>query len=126
MIRLLGVTVVSLPGAIETFACFAIYCANFVIAGVALNLIAAGVFDARGSSIALSAGVYAIAWVVGYITPGAPGGLGVREAILVAALAPIHGAETAFALALVLRLATVAADGLASLAGLALRYFGPH
>ncbi len=54
-------------------------------------------------------------------TPGSPGGLGVREVILVAALGPIYGAGPAFALALVLRVCNLAADGLGFVAGLALR-----
>ena len=59
--------------------------------------------------------------VAGYITPAAPAGLGVREGVLLAALGPVHGAETAVAITVVLRACTLAADGLGFLAGLVLQ-----
>jgi len=59
--------------------------------------------------------------VAGYIIPGAPGGLGVREAILVAALGPVYGEGTAVALAIIYRVCSITADGLAFLIGLILR-----
>jgi glycosyltransferase 2 family protein len=52
----------------------------------------------------------AVAWLAGYVVIGAPGGLGVREAVLVAALSGPLGAETALALAVGYRLATVGGD----------------
>ncbi len=119
--RLLGNAAVALPGVAPTLACIALYCANFALAGLALDLIAQGPLAAPESRFVLLTGIFAVAWVVGYVTPGAPGGLGVREAILVVALGPVYGAGTAFALALVLRVCTFAADGIGFLAGLAIR-----
>ena len=74
------------------------------------------------------AGVYACAWIIGTVTPGAPGGLGVREAILVLLLAPYCGEGVAVAAALFLRIATTLADLLSFLIGLVWRrmvYGGP-
>jgi hypothetical protein len=59
-------------------------------------------------SVALA--VFGVANVAGFVTPGAPGGLGVREAVIVAGLAPYLGADTATVVALALRAATVLGD----------------
>ena len=56
---------------------------------------------------------YTLAWLVGFIVPFAPSGLGVREATLVALLAPELGVAPATALTVGLRLANVAGDFLA-------------
>ena len=60
---------------------------------------------------------YALAWLAGTLTPGAPGGLGVREAVLTLLLAPRLGPAHASALALSLRGLTVGGDLLTALAG---------
>jgi len=62
-------------------------------------------------------GWLALAWAVGYVTPGAPAGLGLREAVLALGLAPVFGEAGALALALAYRLLTVASDGVLALAG---------
>jgi len=55
---------------------------------------------------------WAAAWVVGLVTPGAPGGLGTREAALVGIAAGLHGMplDQATALATASRLVTVGGD----------------
>ncbi len=50
---------------------------------------------------------YICAWTLGFVTPGAPGGLGVREATLTAILGPAIGHDTALLGALLFRLCTV-------------------
>jgi uncharacterized membrane protein YbhN (UPF0104 family) len=61
-------------------------------------------------------GLNATAWVSGFIVPGAPGGLGVRESVLIAGL---NAANTEAGLALVVgyRIVTVIGDVIATLAG---------
>ena len=67
-------------------------------------------------------GVTALAWIVGFILPGAPGGLGPREAILASALAGVSSVETALFVALALRVCSILSDllfyGVGVLAGL--------
>jgi uncharacterized membrane protein YbhN (UPF0104 family) len=65
--------------------------------------------------------VYALAWLAGTVTPGAPGGLGVREAVLTASLGPIVGHGPAAAAALGLRGTTTAGDLLTALIGWTIR-----
>ncbi|HRQ65521.1 MAG TPA: lysylphosphatidylglycerol synthase domain-containing protein, partial [Xanthomonadaceae bacterium] len=62
----------------------------------------------------------ATAWVAGYIVPGAPGGLGVREAVLGAGLAQDIPAADAYAAVLMLRVVTLAGDGIMSAIGSAI------
>lgn len=64
------------------------------IAGVAVSLAAgSGLLVvalckslAVASGVAKLIGIEAAAWLVGFVVPGAPGGLGVREAVLIAGL----------------------------------------
>lgn len=67
--------------------------------------------------------IFAISWLLGFITPGSPGGIGVREALLVAFLAPIYGNAMAIWLSIMLRIITTLGDGLAFLIGISLTPF---
>lgn len=58
-----------------------------------------------------------LAWMGGYIVPGAPGGLGIREAVLVLGLAPATGEAAAVAAALTYRLVTMVSDTLCAALG---------
>lgn len=57
--------------------------------------------------------VYAVAWAVGTVVPGAPAGAGVREAIITLELAQDLGRPEAALVSLALRLVTTAGDALA-------------
>ena len=65
-------------------------------------------------------GWLALAWVLGYVTPGAPAGIGLREAVLVLGFAPVLGESGALALALAYRLLTLVADAVLALVGFAM------
>ena len=64
-------------------------------------------------------GGMALAWAAGLIFIPAPAGAGVRDAVLVATLAPLIGAAPALAVALASRVLLVVADVLLALAGAA-------
>ena len=55
-------------------------------------------------------GVNSIAWVAGFITPGASGGIGIREIVIVALLTPYITQPKALVLAIILRLVTICGD----------------
>ncbi len=55
-------------------------------------------------------GIYAAAWVAGYIVPGASGGVGVRETLIILLLAPYSDKTAALLSALSLRVVTTLAD----------------
>lgn len=59
---------------------------------------------------------YMISWVAGYVVIGSPGGIGVRESIMVLLIGSSVGSDVAVLGALLLRLSSVLGDGLAYLA----------
>lgn len=61
--------------------------------GLAAGLLARGL----GAELVPTIGAFAISWVVGFLVVGAPAGLGVREAVMTAALTPTAGADVALA-----------------------------
>lgn len=70
-----------------------------------------------GNFIALAIPAAILAWLIGFLTPGAPGGIAVREALLISLLAvPAAGNDVLIA-ALLLRLVTTAGDFLLYLFG---------
>jgi uncharacterized membrane protein YbhN (UPF0104 family) len=78
--------------------------------------------DGVSSAAALSLGGYALAWTVGFgvaavLVVAAPAGLGFREVVLIALLAPVSSTGAATAVALVSRVVQTVGDGLWALAG---------
>ena len=94
---------------------------TFVIFGFMVQLQATHLFGMTSGDLLSFTLMFATAWVAGYVLPGAPGGLGVREAMVVAMLTPVVGAGAAIGLSITMRLATVAGDGLAFGLGWALK-----
>jgi glycosyltransferase 2 family protein len=90
---------------------------NFMLLGSVLKMQAEVFFSSPpvdGLSITL---LFNSAWVAGYVVPGAPGGLGVREAMMVVLLTPLTGAPIAAGLAVSMRLTSLLGDGLTILIG---------
>lgn len=100
--------------------CIACNWVSFLLLGLCAALLARSFFGATAPFLRL-AGVFAAAWVAGFVTPGAPAGLGVREAVLAGGLRPLYGPEVALALPLLFRLVTVTGDGVAFALGTLLR-----
>ena len=88
---------------------FLLYLLFFLVAGAGLLVIAASEVGRMPDS-PIWIGAFAIAWVAGFLTPGSPSGIGIREAILVLLLAPVAGQESALLLALAYRVVTVLGD----------------
>ena len=94
---------------------------------VLLSPLAGGPGDpvsSTGSQAALALGGYALAWTVGFcaaavLVVAAPAGLGFREVVMIAVLAPVLPAGAATAVALVSRVVQTVGDALWALAGLA-------
>lgn len=100
------------------------YLAGWALRGLVTWLMARDLLAVGAGTAAVMVGVTGIAWVVGVLVPFAPGGLGVREAVGVALLAPFVPADAGLMLMLLTRLGAMAAEGVAVvivLAGLQLR-----
>jgi hypothetical protein len=104
--------------ACSLFGALAIDLIFFLLAACALRLLCA-----QPDALPFGAwcGWLALAWIVGYVVPGAPAGLGLREAVVVLGLKPVLGDAEALAVALCYRLVTVSADALLAGAGFAAR-----
>lgn len=98
-----------------------LYGLNFVLFAAAAALLARGPLASSAAPLPQLAAVFAAAWIAGFVTPGAPAGLGVREAVLVGGLQPLCGPGVALGLPLVFRLLTTLGDGLGFAAGMLLR-----
>jgi uncharacterized membrane protein YbhN (UPF0104 family) len=92
----------------------AILCAcSWLVAGAAAWTFVAAVTAEPSPAFLYLLGAYTFAWLIGFVIPFVPSGLGVREATLIALLSPVVGAGAATALSVGLRLANVAGDFLA-------------
>lgn len=100
----------------------AAFCARRpLVRGLALQLAAFGSFAVAaamvgaavlpiGASLAQFAAIFLLAWLAGFLIPVAPGGLGVREAALLALGAGIAAPSALMAAVLVLRLGSILGD----------------
>ena len=68
--------------------------------------------SALGAHIGVSEMVYvtSVSWLVGFLVPGVPGGIGVRESVFTALAGPVMGTGPAVTLALVSRVVFIAVD----------------
>jgi len=89
-----------------------IHCFAFIFGGTTLYLICSGLAGSFEASWLSVVGVYTAAWLLGFVIPGAPAGLGIREVALLVGLAPLYGEPQAIAAAATLRVVTTAGDGL--------------
>ena len=127
MVTLVGLLAYAIFGhrrvAVRISISYLMFVAFFVITG----LIAAGLlYGVSGNSVTphtlhIVAAV-AAAWLGGWLTPGAPAGIGVRESLIIFFLSPYVGAEASAFLAVAYRVVTTLGDLLFALIGLAVAY----
>lgn len=93
---------------------------------VVLGLIMVALYAYMGGTITWENGSlivsgYVIAWVLGFVVPGASGGIGVRELVITVLLGGVVGTEMVLTLSVIHRLITILGDFLAYLVMLILR-----
>jgi glycosyltransferase 2 family protein len=86
---------------------FAIF---FVLSGTSFALVSHTILSVPGPSWMSLVAIWCGAWILGFVTPGAPAGLGTREALLAVALSAAGHPEGAVATALAMRVASVGGD----------------
>lgn len=84
-----------------------------VLQGIMMLVSHPAVFSFDDTSLFIA--VFSLSWISGFIIPGAPGGLGVREFIILLMLGPGYGETPALSAALLLRIITVGGDVLSFL-----------
>jgi len=95
-----------------------LYVPIWVLLSLSISLTAIGVADSSFSSSLYYAGAFALAWLVGVAAVPVPGGLGVREAVLVAMLRGRLGEVDAAAVAAASRMILTVVDGFAAALGM--------
>jgi len=115
--RLSGGSAIATPKLSTALAVAVLFLLCFVVMGLILKLQAQWFFGVTEGGIFELTCLFAIAWLAGYLVPGAPGGLGVREAMMVLLLSPVLGAGAAVGLGVTLRLTTTVGDAVAFLLG---------
>jgi hypothetical protein len=100
--------------AVAVLAATACLMVNFAFAGLSFLAVVSALSGSFLSPAAMI-GIFSIAWAAGYLVPGAPAGIGIREAILVAWLGPIIGAGPAIACSLLHRVITALVDAMVAL-----------
>lgn len=96
------------------------HCASFVIGTAAIVCIVAAGDGETSVAFHHILGAYALAWMAGFVIPGAPAGIGIREAVLVVTLAPFTGEASATIATALFRVVTTVGDGVAFLIGIGL------
>jgi glycosyltransferase 2 family protein len=94
--------------------------AQWLLAGAALWLIARSITSVDAKHLPLFISIAGLAYTVSYLTPFAPGGLGVREAIFQATLFLILGAAPAAIVVITMRIVQTLVEIAMALAGWAL------
>ena len=94
---------------------------SFVVLGAVVELLAAELFQHPEINLLEMVLLFAVSWTAGFLVPGSPGGIGVREAVMIQLMGPAIGLETALGVALVMRLCSMGADALAFGVGLLFR-----
>jgi glycosyltransferase 2 family protein len=104
-------------------AVVALYLLSYLAYGFAFSLLFSRVADLHTASALLCAVLFALAFVVGYVTPGASGGLGVREFVFMMLAQPILDSTLAVTVVVLFRFFSVAGDLVFALAAFGVKRF---
>lgn len=96
------------------------YVAQYLISTTMYAIPAYMLFDVPAEKMGLFLGTYLFSWIIGFITPGAPGGIGIREAIMVLMCGSFMETDTIMLYAVTMRIISTFGDVVAFLAGLIL------
>lgn len=96
-----------------------LYLCFFAITGIVLFWaigVMQGSWDLVPSPVVFS--IFAVSWLLGFITPGSPAGVGVREGIMILILSSYLGGPASVLISLIMRIITIAGDVLFYFCGL--------
>lgn len=100
----------------SVLSCVLLYATSLSAGGVALDMVAVQICGAE-SHLVMASATFAAAWAVGFVVPGAPGGLGPRDATMVLLLGGVYGPGEAVLATAFFRLVSSAGDCVAFLVG---------
>ena len=115
---------ICLPRRTTLFLSLAAYSLNYILIGAGLVIMARLILpEVTTHDAMLLTSSFALAWVAGFFTPGAPAGLGVREVIMLGMISANYSGSDGILLILALRISTTLGDGLCFLIGNAMLLF---
>ena len=103
-----------------------LYLPSVVLCGASLWLVARALLPDAGAGVLFYVGAWSAAWAAGLVVVFAPGGIGVREAVIVALLRPHLGTADAAVVAAASRLVVTLADAAAAALGASLHRRRPR
>jgi len=89
---------------------YLLYVLFFLVASALLLWVVYQIAGENTPSFFAIAAIFSATWIAGFITPGSPAGLGIREALIVGSLTGIIGESQGLLAALVFRTITVTGD----------------
>lgn len=95
---------------IRIFAALILLTLNFILYGVVINILITQVFNMEGANLLHLVSLFSIAWLAGFVLPGAPGGLGIREFIITILFSPIISYENSVFLGIIMRILSISSD----------------
>lgn len=110
-LRLLG-RMGGLPGPASVLAALMAYASNYLMIGAGLWLVARAIAAPAAMDFSLLTAAFALSWALGFLAPGAPAGLGAREASMLLLLHGSASADTLLVFVLLARIVTMLGDGL--------------
>lgn len=99
-------------------AIFVWYAVTWVFFGAAFHFFIEAILEQSTIPLTYAAGIYITAYIIGYISFISPGGLGFREGVISALLAPFLGLTVAGSVALINRVYITVAEGIITLLAL--------
>jgi uncharacterized membrane protein YbhN (UPF0104 family) len=106
----IGVTISRSYNVRAVLMAFAAYSANYLTIGLGLWTIAQSTGHLAHIDYWYLTAVFSLAWAIGFVTPGAPAGLGVREGAMMFMLSGMAPEDATLLLITAARIATLAAD----------------
>lgn len=107
----------SLPDTVSQLIAMMFYFLNFFLLGFILYLVSKVYLGNPDISAIYLTCAFASAWMIGFVTPGAPAGIGLREFVLVYLLVPVLGEAASFQAAIYMRVISLLGDGFCFLIG---------
>ena len=111
------------PTLLQSILPIALYTANFVVLGMSLWCVAVAIAPDPVPIVHCIA-IFTTAWILGFLTPGAPGGVGIRDGIIALGLELFIGQGAGLGVAVAHRLISVVGDVATFGIGLVLRRRG--
>ncbi len=88
----------------------ALHMVNFLLLGLSLACVTQAITPGNPGVFLLPIPVFVIAWTIGFVMPGAPGGIGMREGLIVLGLGLTLGEGVALTVALLHRAISICGD----------------